>query len=162
MGTQQFQLLLTDSLIYRSLFGNLWKRLWQWRGQSQSGNGPKVKLFIFCFFFYKVFSVSCASESLDSNVCINVAWILKITEGFSLYNTCLYFLLCQVCSLQLIKSLFWIGDISAQVAEDEETFNTISNQYPEIYFQPLILTGMRLFSIVWSGEWGLLGINLEA
>lgn len=31
-----------------------------------------------------------------------------------------------------------------QPAEDEETFNTISNQYPEIYFQPLILTGMRL------------------
>lgn len=117
---------------------------------------------LFFVFFYKVFSVSCASESLDSNVCINVAWILKITEGFSLYNTCLYFLLCQVCSLQLIKSLFWIGDISAQVAEDEETFNTISNQYPEIYFQPLILTGMRLFSIGWSGEWGLLGINLEA
>ncbi|NXC17397.1 ELP2 protein, partial [Corythaeola cristata] len=33
-----------------------------------------------------------------------------------------------------------VRDMAVQPAEDEETFNTISNQYPEVYFQPLILT----------------------
>ncbi|XP_004935233.3 elongator complex protein 2 isoform X2 [Gallus gallus] len=45
-----------------------------------------------------------------------------------------------VPALGLSNKAVFEGDISAQVAEDEETFNTISNQYPEIYFQPLILT----------------------
>lgn len=60
-----------------------------------------------------------------------------------------------------MKSLLWIGDIAVQPVEDEETFNTISNQYPEIYFQPLILTGMILISIVGNREWGSLDINLK-
>lgn len=60
-----------------------------------------------------------------------------------------------------MKSLLWIGDVAVQLAEDEETFNTISNQYPEIYFQPLILTGMRFISVVENRERGSLGINLK-
>lgn len=48
--------------------------------------------------------------------------------------------------------------MAVQPAEDEETFNSISNQYPEIYFQPLILTGMRLISIVRNRELGSLGL----
>lgn len=51
--------------------------------------------------------------------------------------------------------------MAVQPAEDEETFNTISNQYPEIYFQPLILTGMRFISIVGIREWGSLDVNLK-
>lgn len=51
--------------------------------------------------------------------------------------------------------------MAVQPDEDEEPFNTISNQYPEIYFQPLILTGMRLISIVRNREWGSLDINLK-
>ncbi|PKU48843.1 hypothetical protein llap_814 [Limosa lapponica baueri] len=71
----------------------------------------------------------------------------------------------KLCS-HLMKSLLRIGDMAVQPAEDEETFNTISNQYPEIYFQPLILTG-PVFSccaytdkntavhsrIIWSCDW---------
>ncbi|OXB80227.1 UNVERIFIED_CONTAM: hypothetical protein H355_011587 [Colinus virginianus] len=45
-----------------------------------------------------------------------------------------------VPALGLSNKAVFEGDMPAQVAEDEETFNTISNQYPEIYFQPLILT----------------------
>lgn len=48
-----------------------------------------------------------------------------------------------------------------QPDEDEESFNTISNQYPEIYFQPMILTGMRIISVVGNREWGSLDINLK-
>lgn len=39
-----------------------------------------------------------------------------------------------------------------QPDEDEESFNTISNQYPEISFQPLILTGMRIICVIGNGE----------
>jgi len=42
--------------------------------------------------------------------------------------------------------------MTVQPAEDEETFNTISNQYPEVYFQPLILRGMRFISVVGNRE----------
>ncbi|OXB57010.1 hypothetical protein ASZ78_015596 [Callipepla squamata] len=45
-----------------------------------------------------------------------------------------------VPALGLSNKAVFEGDMPAQVAEDEETFNTISNQYREIYFQPLILT----------------------
>uniref|UniRef100_A0A8B9T7R2 Elongator complex protein 2 n=1 Tax=Anas platyrhynchos TaxID=8839 RepID=A0A8B9T7R2_ANAPL len=45
-----------------------------------------------------------------------------------------------VPALGLSNKAVFEGDMPAQPAEDEETFNTISNQYPEIYFQPLILT----------------------
>ncbi|XP_072186030.1 elongator complex protein 2 isoform X1 [Excalfactoria chinensis] len=45
-----------------------------------------------------------------------------------------------VPALGLSNKAVFEGDISAREAEDEETFNTISNQYPEVYFQPLILT----------------------
>lgn len=48
-----------------------------------------------------------------------------------------------------------------QPDEDEESFNTISNQYPEISFQPLILTGMRIIRVIGNGEWGSLNINLK-
>lgn len=51
--------------------------------------------------------------------------------------------------------------MAVQPAEDEETFNSISNQYPEIYFQPLILTGMRLISLVVNRERDSLNINLK-
>lgn len=51
--------------------------------------------------------------------------------------------------------------MAVRPAEDEETFNSISNQYPEIYFQPLILTGMRLVSLVVNRERGSLNINLK-
>ncbi|NXD16794.1 ELP2 protein, partial [Nothocercus nigrocapillus] len=39
-----------------------------------------------------------------------------------------------------VSSQAVLRDIALQPAEDEETFNTISNQYPEINFQPLNLT----------------------
>ncbi|KAM4685227.1 elongator complex protein 2 isoform 5-T6 [Amazona ochrocephala] len=45
-----------------------------------------------------------------------------------------------VPALGLSNKAVFEGDMAVQPAEDEETFNTISNQYPEIYFQPLILT----------------------
>ncbi|KAF4790054.1 hypothetical protein TURU_143738 [Turdus rufiventris] len=45
----------------------------------------------------------------------------------------------EACSLAN-EVLTLIGDMAVQPEEDEESFNTISNQYPEIYFQPLILT----------------------
>ncbi|NXA55689.1 ELP2 protein, partial [Nothocercus julius] len=45
-----------------------------------------------------------------------------------------------VPALGLSNKAVFEGDIALQPAEDEETFNTISNQYPEINFQPLILT----------------------
>nr|XP_047935541.1 elongator complex protein 2 [Anser cygnoides] len=45
-----------------------------------------------------------------------------------------------VPALGLSNKAVFEGDMPVQPAEDEETFNTISNQYPEIYFQPLILT----------------------
>ncbi|NWJ04994.1 ELP2 protein, partial [Crypturellus undulatus] len=45
-----------------------------------------------------------------------------------------------VPALGLSNKAVFEGDIALQPAEDEETFNTISNQYPEIDFQPLILT----------------------
>uniref|UniRef100_A0A8B9U4D2 Elongator complex protein 2 n=1 Tax=Anas zonorhyncha TaxID=75864 RepID=A0A8B9U4D2_9AVES len=45
-----------------------------------------------------------------------------------------------VPALGLSNKAVFEGDMPAQPAEYEETFNTISNQYPEIYFQPLILT----------------------
>lgn len=65
-----------------------------------------------------------------------------------------------MCSLPN-EVLILIGDTAAQPDEDEESFNTISNQYPEIYFQPLILTGMRIISVVGSREWGSFDINLK-
>uniref|UniRef100_A0A8C9UAZ0 Elongator complex protein 2 n=1 Tax=Serinus canaria TaxID=9135 RepID=A0A8C9UAZ0_SERCA len=48
----------------------------------------------------------------------------------------------KLCShVSMLKQfLILIGDMAVQPDEDEESFNTISNQYPEIYFQPLILT----------------------
>lgn len=64
----------------------------------------------------------------------------------------------QACSLAN-EVLTLIGDMAVQPEEDEESFNTISNQYPEIYFQPLILTGMRITSVVGNTEWGSLDIN---
>ncbi|XP_074003064.1 elongator complex protein 2 isoform X3 [Numenius arquata] len=45
-----------------------------------------------------------------------------------------------VPALGLSNKAVFEGDMAVQPTEDEETFNTISNQYPEIYFQPLILT----------------------
>ncbi|NXI48443.1 ELP2 protein, partial [Galbula dea] len=45
-----------------------------------------------------------------------------------------------VPALGLSNKAVFGGDTAVQPTEDEETFNTISNQYPEIYFQPLILT----------------------
>uniref|UniRef100_A0A8D0EW84 Elongator complex protein 2 n=1 Tax=Strix occidentalis caurina TaxID=311401 RepID=A0A8D0EW84_STROC len=45
-----------------------------------------------------------------------------------------------VPALGLSNKAVFEGDMAVQPAEDEETFNTISNQYPEIYFQPMILT----------------------
>ncbi|XP_061304981.1 elongator complex protein 2 isoform X1 [Pezoporus flaviventris] len=45
-----------------------------------------------------------------------------------------------VPALGLSNKAVFEGDMAVQPAEDEETFNTISNQYPEVYFQPLILT----------------------
>ncbi|XP_009873352.1 PREDICTED: elongator complex protein 2, partial [Apaloderma vittatum] len=45
-----------------------------------------------------------------------------------------------VPALGLSNKAVYEGDMALQPAEDAETFNTISNQYPEIYFQPLILT----------------------
>lgn len=51
--------------------------------------------------------------------------------------------------------------MAVQPDEDEESFNTISNQYPEIYFQPLTLTGMRIISVIGNREWGSLDINLK-
>ncbi|XP_059712074.1 elongator complex protein 2 isoform X1 [Haemorhous mexicanus] len=45
-----------------------------------------------------------------------------------------------VPALGLSNKAVFEGDMAVQPDEDEESFNTISNQYPEIYFQPLILT----------------------
>ncbi|XP_057878607.1 elongator complex protein 2 isoform X1 [Melospiza georgiana] len=45
-----------------------------------------------------------------------------------------------VPALGLSNKAVFEGDMTIQPDEDEESFNTISNQYPEIYFQPLILT----------------------
>ncbi|NWR71591.1 ELP2 protein, partial [Centropus unirufus] len=45
-----------------------------------------------------------------------------------------------VPALGLSNKAIFEGDMAVQQTEDEETFNTISNQYPEVYFQPLILT----------------------
>ncbi|XP_013813198.1 elongator complex protein 2 isoform X4 [Apteryx mantelli] len=45
-----------------------------------------------------------------------------------------------VPALGLSNKAVFEGDMAIQPVEDEETFNTISNQYPEIHFQPLILT----------------------
>ncbi|XP_062425681.1 elongator complex protein 2 isoform X2 [Rhea pennata] len=45
-----------------------------------------------------------------------------------------------VPALGLSNKAVFEGDMAVQPAEDEETYNTISNQYPEIHFQPLILT----------------------
>ncbi|NWX04751.1 ELP2 protein, partial [Caloenas nicobarica] len=45
-----------------------------------------------------------------------------------------------VPALGLSNKAVFEGDMAVQPTEDEETFNSISNQYPEIYFQPLILT----------------------
>ncbi|NXG38035.1 ELP2 protein, partial [Dromaius novaehollandiae] len=45
-----------------------------------------------------------------------------------------------VPALGLSNKAVFEGDMAVQPAEDEETFNTISNQHPEIHFQPLILT----------------------
>ncbi|XP_068792398.1 elongator complex protein 2 isoform X2 [Struthio camelus] len=45
-----------------------------------------------------------------------------------------------VPALGLSNKAVFEGDMAIQPAEDEETFNTISSQYPEFYFQPLILT----------------------
>ncbi|KAJ7395086.1 elongator complex protein 2 [Pitangus sulphuratus] len=45
-----------------------------------------------------------------------------------------------VPALGLSNKAVFEGDMALQPAEDEESFNTISNQYPEIYFQPLVLT----------------------
>ncbi|NWR14117.1 ELP2 protein, partial [Emberiza fucata] len=45
-----------------------------------------------------------------------------------------------VPALGLSNKAVFEGDMADQPDEDEESFNTISNQYPEIYFQPLILT----------------------
>ncbi|XP_019395716.1 PREDICTED: elongator complex protein 2 [Crocodylus porosus] len=45
-----------------------------------------------------------------------------------------------VPALGLSNKAIFQGDIAAQPAEDKEKFNSISDQYPEIYFQPLILT----------------------
>ncbi|KAM6135431.1 elongator complex protein 2 isoform 2-T2 [Pterocles gutturalis] len=45
-----------------------------------------------------------------------------------------------VPALGLSNKAVFEGDVAVQPSEDEETFNTISNQYPEVYFQPLILT----------------------
>lgn len=43
-------------------------------------------------------------------------------------------------ALGLSNKAVFEGDMAVQPDEDEESFNTISNQYPEVYFQPLILT----------------------
>uniref|UniRef100_A0A803W9P8 Elongator complex protein 2 n=1 Tax=Ficedula albicollis TaxID=59894 RepID=A0A803W9P8_FICAL len=45
-----------------------------------------------------------------------------------------------VPALGLSNKAVFEGDMAVQPDEDEESFNAISNQYPEIYFQPLILT----------------------
>ncbi|XP_062356367.1 elongator complex protein 2 isoform X6 [Cinclus cinclus] len=45
-----------------------------------------------------------------------------------------------VPALGLSNKAVFEGDMAVQPDEDEESFNTISNQYPEVYFQPLILT----------------------
>uniref|UniRef100_A0A8C9MVW2 Elongator complex protein 2 n=1 Tax=Serinus canaria TaxID=9135 RepID=A0A8C9MVW2_SERCA len=63
----------------------------------------------------------------------------NVTGIFYLYNKSSYFPFFLVCSLAN-EVLILIGDMAVQPDEDEESFNTISNQYPEIYFQPLILT----------------------
>ncbi|KAJ7420664.1 hypothetical protein WISP_47025 [Willisornis vidua] len=71
-----------------------------------------------------------------------------------------------VPALGLSNKAVFEGDMAVQQSEDEESFNKISNQYPEIYFQPVILTG-PVFTccaytdkntaihsrIIWSCDW---------
>ncbi|XP_025894159.1 elongator complex protein 2 isoform X2 [Nothoprocta perdicaria] len=45
-----------------------------------------------------------------------------------------------VPALGLSNKAVFEGDVAPQPADEEENFNSISNQYPEISFQPLILT----------------------
>ncbi|EMP33910.1 Elongator complex protein 2 [Chelonia mydas] len=50
-----------------------------------------------------------------------------------------------VPALGLSNKAVFQGDMAAQPADEEEKFNSVSNQYNQIYFQPLILTDCKLF-----------------